>query len=153
MSELKKLTQAINAIALFFHEPADAENSNRFDRLQDRVLFNICDTLAGNVQWVLNTGLPNAQRAQAMAERSNKGGEIDLATLAEREAYLKTLTDQLMLADAALDEAMKVYTKYTGSDYVWVPYAERKRGAVKSTTADAAEAVAAKLRAKHGVAA
>jgi len=153
MTDIKRLNQALTTVAQFFHEPADTENGNRFALLQDRVLFNICDTLAGNVQWVLNTGLPNAQRSLAAARRSSHGVEIDLNIVAEREAYLKVLSDQLVLADSALDEAMRTYTKHTGNDYVWVPYADRKRGGVQSTTDAAAEAVAAKLRAKHGIAA
>jgi hypothetical protein len=151
MSNIKQLNQAISTIAQFFHEPSDNEAGNRFATLQDRMLFSICDTLAGNVQWVMNTGLPNTQRTYDRLCRENRGGEIDLISIAEKEDQLNAMKDQLMLADAALDAASAVYTKHTGKDYAWVPYADRNKGTVKSSTNDAANAALAAMRAKYGV--
>lgn len=138
----KPLIQALNALAT--HVPVN---------VSQRVLFAVCDTLAANCHWLVNTGIPNTQRGLAYARRDNRGGEIDIESIAAREHKLASMTEQMLECDAALDEAKKVYAKYSTNDYVWVPYNERRKGTVKSSADDAVEAALDKVRAKHGISA
>jgi len=151
MSDIKKFKQAVSTIAQFLYEPGDTENSNRFEPLQHRMLFNICDVFGGNIHWILNTGGPGAQRQYEFACRVSKGGEIDLKNIEEADTKRKTLSDQSMLADEALEVAKQIYLEVVGEDYVFVPYADRKTKPSATSTDSAIEAAAAKLRAKYGV--